>query len=120
MEIESVFGNMLKQVAMIGKMCRENFQEARIKIESLEDKSNLVEEALNTLVNKDQEITNMMKNQSTFNNSISKALSWLKSSYDSLQETMRISILSTEQETKMLEDIQCLQNSCSFLERPFD
>ena len=82
MEIESIFGTMIRQVGMIGQMCRDNFTETRTRIEALEDKSNLVNDALQALVNKDQEVTDIVRNQVTFNEAASHALNWLKSTIE--------------------------------------
>jgi len=113
MEIESIFGNMLKQVSMTGQMSKENFFEARTKIEALEDRSNLIGEALDTLVSKDQEITNMMRNQSSFNDSVSQAMNWLKSSIDTLHQASSHDPRKLQDlDTKVSEEIKSLQLSC--------
>ncbi len=87
MEIETIFHTMLKQVGGIGELCRNNLMEAGSRLETLEDKSNLVNAALETLVNKDLDITNMLKCQANFNDFASQALSWLRKSYDYQQES---------------------------------
>jgi len=86
MEIESLFGSMIKQVSLIGESCRNNLTEARVRISALEDKSNIVNEALDTLVTKDQELTVTMRNQALYNEVISQTISWLRNTMEAQQQ----------------------------------
>ncbi len=110
MEIENIFHIMLKQVGTIGEMCRNNFLEAGSRLAVLEDKSNLVNAALETLVNKDEEITSMLKCQANFNEFASQALNWLRRSSDLQQQTLNAEKMrSLEWEQRTNEDIRASQ-----------
>ncbi len=110
MEIETVFGNMLRQVSLIGDMCWNSFQEARAKLQDLEDKSNIVEKALETPVNKDQELTVIIQNQSDFNQCVSNAINWLKLTMENCTQSNQAMITkSNGWEKRIDEDIKHLQ-----------
>lgn len=73
MDAESLFDNILRQVGLIGQVCKDNFTEAMSKLGALENRNATVEDAVSTLLLKDQGLTNIVKNQSDYNESAVKA-----------------------------------------------
>ena len=112
MEIESLFGIMVKQVSLIGESCRNNLTEARARIAALEDKSNIVNEALDTLVTKDMELTTIMKNQATYNEVLSQAVNWLRTTMEAQQHLNLADFQRlNEMYHKVYEDTKSIQSS---------
>ncbi len=82
MEIETIYGGMVKQIRDLGDFCRGNWACLTQKISAIQERETSVEEAVSELIRKDIETTKIVKDQIMIIESTARALNWFRTNLE--------------------------------------
>jgi len=86
MEIEAIYGGMMKQIKDLGTFCKGNWTAISDKICEIESRNITVEEAVSDLVRKDIETTKIVNEQISIIESAAQAFNWLKVNLEEIRQ----------------------------------
>jgi len=82
MNIESIYGTMIKNIKDLGEFCKNSWSTVDTRIGNVEGRTVTLEEAVTALVSKDSDTTKIISDQFQFAENTVQALNWLKNSYE--------------------------------------
>lgn len=88
MDIESIYGIMVRQVRDLGQFCKSAWSTVNTRISSLEGRNATLEEAVTALISKDDETTKIVNDQFAFMESSVQAYNYLRTSVDQSMQSV--------------------------------